>query len=314
MIIVTGAAGFIGSNIIKGLNARGMSDIVAVDDLTDGHQFMNLVDCDIMDYVDKADFILDIVDGMYDQADVKAIFHEGACSATTQWDGKYMLDNNYAYSKQLLHYCIDHDVPFIYASSAAVYGGSDTFAVDPIYEKPLNVYGYSKLLFDHYVRRIIPQVPTQIVGLRYFNVYGPREQHKGSMASVAFHHHNQIKENGVVKLFGPYDGYAAGEQARDFIYVGDVVNINLWFMNHPEQRGIFNCGTGRAEPFNNIAKAVIDWHGQGKLEYIDFPEHLKGHYQSYTCADMHALDNLGYDAPFKTVAQGIQSYLDIIGK
>jgi ADP-L-glycero-D-manno-heptose 6-epimerase len=314
MIIVTGAAGFIGSNLIKGLNARGINDIIAVDDLTNGHQFVNLVDCDIMDYVDKQDFILDIMEGIYDQADVSAIFHQGACSTTTEWNGKYMMDNNYAYSKQLLHFCIDHNVPFIYASSAAVYGGSDTFTVDPACERPLNVYGYSKLLFDNYVRRVIAHVNTQIVGLRYFNVYGPREQHKGSMASVALHHHNQIQDNGVVKLFGPYDNYGAGEQSRDFIYVGDVVNVNLWFMDHPQHRGIFNCGTGRAEPFNNIAKAVIDWHGKGKLEYIDFPDHLKGHYQSYTCANMQALHDLGYDIPFKTVAQGVKTYLNTLGK
>ena len=310
MIIVTGAAGFIGSNIVKTLNDRGITDIIAVDDLTDGHKFVNLADCQIQDYVDKDDFMNDILDGLYDDMKVRAIFHEGACSTTTEWNGRFMMHNNYDYSKMLLHWCQAQNVAFIYASSAAVYGGSNAFCVAPDCEKPLNVYGYSKLLFDQYVRRILPEATAQIIGLRYFNVYGPREQHKGSMASVAFHHNNQIQEQGEVKLFGPYDGHDAGEQQRDFIYVGDVVNVNLWFMDHPEHSGIFNCGTGRAEPFNNIAHAVIDWHKQGKIKFIDFPDHLKGHYQSFTEADMSPLLELGYDQTFKTVKEGVKHYLD----
>jgi ADP-L-glycero-D-manno-heptose 6-epimerase len=221
-----------------------------------------------------------------------------------------MMRNNYEYSKQLLHYCIENNIQFIYASSAAVYGKGTTFKEQREFEKPLNVYGYSKFLFDQYVRRIMPHVNSQIVGFRYFNVYGPREQHKGSMASVAFHHNTQIKENGKVKLFGEYEGYGPGEQSRDFVFVEDVANVNLWFLDHPEKSGIFNLGSGRAEPFNNIAKAVIAWHKKGEIEYIPFPDHLKGHYQSFTQADISALRKVGYDKPFKTVAEGVKLYLD----
>lgn len=232
MILVTGGAGFIGSNIIKGLNARGEKDILVVDDLTDGTKFNNLVDLEIQDYIDKDDFLDYLSQGAFDP--FKAVFHEGACSDTTEWDGKFMMENNYKYSKSLLHYCLDEKVPFLYASSAAVYGGGGVFKEERIYEKPLNVYGYSKFQFDQYVRHILPEANSQVVGFRYFNVYGPHEQHKGSMSSVAFHHHGQIQEKNRVKLFEGTDGYAHGEQRRDFVYVDDVVKVNLWFMDHPE--------------------------------------------------------------------------------
>lgn len=312
MILVTGGAGFIGSNIIKALNATGEKDIIVVDDLTDGTKFNNLVDLEIQDYIDKDDFLDYLAEGAFDP--FKAVFHEGACSSTTEWDGKFMMENNYKYSKSLLHYCLDEKVPFLYASSAAVYGGGAVFKEERIYEKPLNMYGYSKFQFDQYVRRILPEANSQVVGFRYFNVYGPNEQHKGSMASVAFHHNTQIKDKGIVKLFQGTDGYAHGEQRRDFIYVDDIAKVNLWFMDHPKRSGIFNLGTGRSQSFNDIANAVIAWHGQGEIDYIPFPDHLKGRYQSFTEADISKLRAAGYKDDFMTVEEGVKAYLDIINK
>jgi len=318
MIIVTGAAGFIGSNLIKSLNARGETDIIAVDNLENGKKFRNLVDCQILDYVDKRDFLDAIQQGGYEYRydndnKLKAVFHLGACSSTTEWDGRYIMSNNYDYSKILMHYSMAQQASFIYASSASVYGSGLVFKEDLENEAPLNMYGYSKFLFDQHVRHYVDTTedkPHQIVGFRYFNVYGPREQHKGTMASVAFHCHNQMLDTGDVKLFDAYDNYGAGEHRRDFIYVQDVVDVNLWFMDHPEHSGIFNVGTGRSQPFNDVANAVLAWHKQGKLEYIPFPEHLKGCYQSFTQADISALRDIGYDKPFKTVEEGVACYLD----
>jgi ADP-L-glycero-D-manno-heptose 6-epimerase len=314
MIIVTGGAGFIGSNIVKALNELSYTDILIVDDLTDGHKFENIVDCQYFDYMDKEEFLEHILLNEDFSDTVEVVFHQGACSTTTEWNGKFMMQNNYDYSKDLLHYCLERGIPFIYASSAATYGNNTTFVEALENERPINVYGYSKFAFDQYVRRILPEATSQIVGLKYFNVYGPREAHKGGMASVAFHLNNQLKENGVVKLFAGCEGYADGEQLRDFIYVSDVVDVNLWFLEHPEVSGIFNCGTGRSEPFNNVAKAVLDWHGKGKLEYIPFPEKLKGHYQSFTQADLTYLREAGYDGEFKTVAEGTKEYLDWLNR
>ncbi len=308
MIVVTGGAGFIGSNIVKALNEQGRSDIIVVDDLSDGRKFMNIADCDIADYLDKDDFQQRI---FADQGlpQIDTIYHEGACSSTTEWDGKFMMDNNYEYSKDVLNYALDHDIPFLYASSASVYGDGPTFIEERQYEKPLNMYGYSKFQFDQYVRRILPRAQSQIVGFRYFNVYGPREQHKGDMSSVAFKLHKQILAGETVKLFGAYDGYEAGMQTRDFVYVEDVVSVNLWFAEHPDKSGIFNLGPAKAQPFKDVAQAVIDFHGKGEIEYIPFPEHLKGVYQSFTQADNTRLREAGYDQPFKTVEEGVTKYL-----
>jgi len=312
MIIVTGGAGFIGSNIVKALNERGETDILVVDELTDGHKFVNLADCQIADYLDKDDFLARIKQGEFET--VRAIFHEGACSTTTEWNGKYMMEVNYEYSKVLLHHCLEYKIPYLYASSAAVYGGSHTFRESPENEKPLNVYGYSKLLFDQYVRRLFAanKIQSQVAGFRYFNVYGPREQHKGSMASVAFHLNNQIKESGVCKLFAGWDGYGDGMQQRDFVYVKDVCKVKLWFFDHPDKSGIFNLGTGKSQTFRDVAEAVIKHHGRGKLEYIPFPDHLKGAYQSFTEADISALRAAGYSEPFASVEEGVADYLKII--
>jgi len=320
-VIITGAAGFIGSNLVKALNDRGETNIIAVDNLTRADKFLNLVDCEIADYIDKTDFVERFVRGAF--GPVRAIFHEGACSDTMEHDGRYMMDNNYRYSSELLDACLAQRVPFLYASSAAIYGGSDTFVEDRASEHPLNVYGYSKFLFDQKVRRRLP-AQSQVAGFRYFNVYGPRESHKGRMASVAFHNFNQFRADGRVKLFGEYNGYAAGQQTRDFISVEDLIKVKLDFFDHPERSGIFNLGTGGAQPFNDIAVAVInslralDGHAplslealvsQGLIEYIPFPDALRGKYQCFTQADTRQLRAAGYAAPFMNVQQGVERYV-----
>lgn len=309
MIVVTGGAGFIGSNLVRGLNASGRSDILVVDDLSDGTKFRNIADADIADYMDKTEFLDEVESGRL-RGRVDAIFHLGACSSTTEWDGRYMMGNNYSYSKTLLHFSIDNRSPFIYASSASVYGTGRTFVEKRDNEAPLNMYGYSKFQFDQYVRRLLPDSGIQIAGFRYFNVYGPRESHKGTMSSVAYHFNKQLLEGGMVCLFEGTDDYADGEQRRDFIYVDDAVDVNLWFLDHPNVSGIFNVGTGRSQTFNDVARAVLAWHGRGSIEYIPFPEHLQGRYQSFTEADMTALRAAGYTKEFRSVEDGVRAYLD----
>lgn len=311
MHIVTGGAGFIGSNLVRQLIARGHDDVIVVDDLTDGHKFANIAQSPIADYFDKDAFLRRLDDDAF-AGSLKAVFHEGACSTTTEWDGRFMMQNNYEYSRILLHRCLDHGVPFIYASSASVYGASHVFAEDPANESPLNVYGYSKLQFDRYVRRHAARPASQVVGLRYFNVYGPGEQHKGTMASVAFHFDRQVRENGEVRLFEGTDGYEDGGQQRDFVYVDDIAALNLWLYDHPEISGIFNAGTGRAQSFNDVARAVLDWHGIGRIRYIPFPPHLAGAYQSYTQADLASLRATGCPTRFRPVEQGVRDYLDAV--
>ncbi|WP_261857673.1 ADP-glyceromanno-heptose 6-epimerase [Photobacterium sanguinicancri] len=314
MIIVTGGAGMIGSNIVKLLNEQGRNDILVVDNLKDGTKFANLVDLDIADYMDKEDFITQIMAGD-EFGPIEAIYHEGACSATTEWDGKYMMLNNYEYSKELLHYCLERQIPFLYASSAATYGGRDhDFIEEKAYEGALNVYGYSKQQFDNYVRRVWQDAEehgeklSQVTGFRYFNVYGPREQHKGSMASVAFHLNSQINKGENAKLFAGSETFQ-----RDFVYVGDVAKMNLWFLENGVS-GIFNCGTGNAESFQAVADAVIKFHGKGGVETVPFPEHLKGRYQTYTQADLTKVRAAGYNEPFKSVAEGVAEYMALINK
>ena len=311
MIIVTGGAGFIGSNIVKALNKRGYTKILVVDNLTKGEKFLNLTDCEIYDYQDKESFLKRLIAKEYFSPSIDAVFHQGACSSTTEWDGNYMMLNNYEYSKAILHYCLSKHVPLFYASSASVYGDGNVFREVRNLENPLNVYGYSKFLFDQYVRQVLATATSQVIGLRYFNVYGPREQHKGSMASVAYHLHQQILAgNEEIQLFEGCDGYDDGEQRRDFIYIDDVVNVNLWFMDHPDKTGIFNVGTGRSQTFNDIANAVIAWHKKGKIKYIPFPDHLKGRYQSFTQADISNLLDIGYNRSFRIVEEGVKDYLN----
>ncbi len=317
MIIVTGGAGFIGSNLVKLLNERGHKDIIVVDDLEDGTKFKNIVDLDIYDYMDKDDFLERIKsnDNFLDWGKIEGIFHEGACSSTTEWNGKYIMKVNYEYTKALFHYCIARQIPFIYASSAATYGGrTSDFIEGREYECPLNVYGYTKFLFDEYMRKFLPKLTSPVIGLKYFNVYGPRESHKGSMASVAFHLNNQVLRGENPKLFEGTDGYPNGGHMRDFVYVEDVCKVNLWFLEHKAPSGVYNCGTGRAEPFLNIAKAVLDYHKKGQIEFIPFPEHLRGRYQSFTQADLTKLRAAGCDVQFKSVAEGVAEYMKWLNK
>ena len=318
MIIVTGGAGFIGSNLVKALNDKGLTDVLVVDDLTDGTKFRNMLDCQVIDYLHKDEFLQMVKQEKDFTEKIEAIFHQGACSTTTEWDGRYMMENNYTYSKELLHYCLNLKIPFIYASSAAVYGTGKNFKEVRENESPVNVYGYSKYLFDEYVRRTVLNSEnkvseSQVVGLRYFNVYGPREQHKGSMASVAWHLNQQIQANGKVKLFEGSGGYANGDQRRDFIHVDDVVKVNLWMLENAAS-GIVNVGTGASRPFNDVAKAIVSWHGQGEVEYIEFPDHLKGSYQSYTEADITSLRQMGFKNDFLSVEDGVKQYLDVLNQ
>ena len=323
-MVVTGAAGFIGSNLIKGLNARGITSVIAVDHLKNGDKFKNLADLQIADYLDRDDFYPAFEKQAFGRVD--AVFHQGACSDTMETDGQYMMRNNYSLSCSLFNACQRQRTPFLYASSAATYGGSATFVETPEHERPLNVYGYSKLLFDQRLRRELgdrfQRAGTQAVGFRYFNVYGPREQHKGRMASVAFHQFHQFRETGRVKLFGDYGGYAAGQQQRDFVYIDDVVAVNLWFLDHPDRSGVFNLGTGRAQPFNDVALAVVNTlHGEGArltldqavdrglIEYVPFPDALRGKYQCHTQADLTALRDTGCDHRFVDVQHGVSHYV-----
>ena len=325
-IIVTGAAGFIGSNVVKALSERGEHEVLAVDDLKQGDKFVNLVDCDIADYLDRQDFLAELHDGAFDGA-IAAISHHGACSDTTETDGRYMMQNNYRYSRELFDYCAEEEIPYVYASSAAVYGAGREFREELACESPLNVYGYSKFLFDQYVRRNWAERTAQVVGLRYFNVYGAREQHKGRMASVALHFFNEYRASGKVRLFQGSGGYGDGEQRRDFISVADVVDINLYFLDHPRQSGIFNVGTGAAQSFNDVAVATVnacrrhnredvltlaDMQRLGVIEYIPFPAELAGKYQSYTEADISELRRAGYTERFLSVEEGVASYVDTL--
>ena len=323
-IVVTGAAGFIGSNLVRGLNDRGETDVIAVDNLASADKFRNLVDCEVADYIDKEEFLARIAAGDFDD-DISAILHQGACSDTMETDGRYMMRNNYRYSATLLEHCQNNDIPFLYASSASVYGGGATFVEQREHERPLNVYGYSKFMFDQHVRRMLPERTAQVAGFRYFNVYGPREQHKGRMASVVWHFFNQYRASGLVRLFDGSGGYAAGEQRRDFVSVADVVKVNLEFLDHPDRSGIFNLGTGRAQTYNEVAVATINAcraaAGQppatlvelvraGAVEYVEFPPQLVGKYQSFTQADLTALRAAGYRAPMASVEEAVPHYVE----
>ena len=318
--VVTGAAGFIGSRLIAGLNRAGITRILAVDALDKTPRAKNLYPLEIEDYLDRRDFLAQLETGRLDN-DIEAVFHQGACSDTMETDEAYMMETNYAYSRSLLDWCQEAQVPFIYASSASVYGSGREFAEERENEAPLNVYAYSKFLFDQAVRRRMADgLAAQVAGLRYFNVYGPNEAHKGRMASVAFHAFHQYRAEGRVKLFEGCDGYEDGGQQRDFVHVDDVVAVNLWLLENREASGIFNCGTGRAQTFNDVAAAVIngvdgtdesitELANAGRIEYIPFPPALVGKYQSYTQADLTKLRESGYPGDFRPVEEGVRDYV-----
>ncbi len=319
MIIVTGGAGFIGSNLIHELNKIGETEIVCVDNLTDSAKFMNLDGAQFSDYMDKQEFRSAIAANALSAKRIRAILHQGACSNTLEDNGAYMMDNNFTYSKEVLHYAVQHRIPFVYASTAAVYGLSQRFAPEPENERPLNVYGFSKLVFDNYVRRLLPTVESTVVGLRYFNAYGPRELHKGRMASVLHHFTKQMKETGAIRMFQGSGGYKDGEQRRDFVYVRDLCRMNLFFagigdaefraaMGNVEDvyQGIFNAGTGASRSFNAVARSLQQVHGPAKVEYIPFPADLNGRYQHLTEADITSLQKHGgYTLPFTSLEDGI---------
>ena len=314
MLIVTGGAGFIGSNLTRALNDRGRDDVMVVDDLRDGRKLRNLVDCDVYDVVDRDVFREWLgADRDLDEP-IDAVFHQGACTDTMEQDGRLVLQLNYEYSKLLLSYCTRNEIPLIYASSASVYGTESVFREERSFERPLSPYAHSKLLFDQLTRRLRDRFRSQVAGLRYFNVYGPREQHKGEMASVPYKLYQQLQGGDAISLFSGSGGYADGEQQRDFVWVGDCVAVNLWLWDHPEVNGIFNVGTGRARSFNEVARAVTGAVGRGEIRYVGFPSELEGSYQSFTQADISALRKAGYSAPFLSIEQGVPRYVEWLAR
>jgi ADP-L-glycero-D-manno-heptose 6-epimerase len=312
VIIVTGGAGFIGSNLVRALNEAGHSDILVVDDLRDARKILNLSDCRIADYLDMHEFATRMAAGHDFGPKLEAVFHQGACTDTTEWNGLLMMRTNYDYSRHVLKYATERRVPLVYASSAAVYGAGREFRVSEECERPVNVYAFSKLMFDRHVRQVSGTFRAPVIGLRYFNVYGPGEAHKGGMASVIHHFREQLKAGDEIRLFAGSDGYGDGEQSRDFIHVDDIVAVNLWAWRQGGKSGIYNLGTGQARSFNDVARAVLKWHGRGRIQYIPFPEHLRGSYQSYTQADLSGLRAAGYAAPFMPIEDGIPRYLDAV--
>jgi ADP-L-glycero-D-manno-heptose 6-epimerase len=311
MIVVTGGAGFIGSNLVRALNRAGETDILVVDDLRDAHKILNLSDCRIADYLDMHEFLNRIVAGQSLAPKIEAVFHQGACTDTTEWNGLVMMRQNYEYSKQVFAWSTAARVPLVYASSASVYGAGREFRVAEDCERPINVYAFSKLLFDRFVRRSMAGVRSPVVGLRYFNVYGPGEAHKARMASVVYHFNEQLRTGEEIALFAGSDGYGDGEQRRDFIHVDDIVAVNLWAAVTGKS-GIYNLGTGAARSFNDVARAVLAFHGRGRIRYVPFPDHLRGSYQSFTEADLGGLRAAGYTGSFLDVEAGVRRYLEAL--
>ena len=307
MFLVTGGAGFVGSNLVAGLNRAGISDILVVDDLRSGDKRGNLGANRFAEYVDKDEFLPLLEQGKFGGT-IEAVLHQGACTDTMATDTAYVMRNNTEYSKTLLAYALQRPIPFIYASSASVYGNRGTCPERPEHEEPLNLYARSKLAFDRHVREVLPRVSSTVVGLRYCNVYGPGEAHKGRMASIVWQLLRQLKDRGEMRLFAGSGGYGDGEQRRDFIWVGDVVDVNLFFLNGPARQGIFNTGTGASRSFNDIARTLMRLHGSGALSYIAFPPELEGKYQSFTQADVKALRAAGYNRPFTSLEDGVGSY------
>jgi ADP-L-glycero-D-manno-heptose 6-epimerase len=309
MYLVTGGAGFIGSHLVKALNEQGVDDVLVADDMSSAGKIAHLSHCTIADYMDRAELRAALAqpDAL---PDLTAILHQGACTDTMESDGRYVMDNNFTFSKLLLGLALRRGIPFVYASSAAVYGAGSRFEEIPDNERPLNVYGYSKLASDQYVRRVLPDAASSVVGLRYFNVYGPNEDQKGRMASMVYQLFHQLRDHRVARLFEGTDGYGDGEQRRDFVFVGDVVKVNLFFAGGPTRKGIYNVGTGNARSFNDIAQTIIDLQGGGRIEYIPFPDGLRGKYQNFTEADVTRLRAAGYQDEFTALEDGIAQCVD----
>jgi ADP-L-glycero-D-manno-heptose 6-epimerase len=316
--IVTGGAGFIGSNLVHGLNRAGITDILVVDNLADPRKLVNLHGARFIDYMDKREFRRAMQQRAVGLSKVEAIFHQGACSNTLVDDGVYMMDNNFTYSKEVLDYAMEKGASLVYASTAAVYGlsGPGHFTPTPENEIPLNVYGFSKLVFDNYVRHLFATrtIETTVVGLRYFNVYGPREQHKDRMASVIHHFTKQIKESGKVRLFEGSGGYGNGEQRRDFVFVQDLVRLNLFFAQAGPFRkeapktyhAIANAGSGQSRSFNEVVSALMKIHGEVPVEFIPFPQDLNNRYQHFTEADLSGLRAAGCDLSMTVLEEGVR--------
>lgn len=320
MYIVTGGAGFIGSNLVHELNLHGINDILIVDNFANASKLLNLHGAKFADYMDKHEFRRALKEGALEISRVDAIFHQGACSNTLVDDGVYMMDNNFSYSKDILNYAAEQGAPFVYASTAAIYGlsGQGHFAPTSENEKPLNIYGFSKLVFDNYVRHRIASgsLPITVVGLRYFNVYGPRERHKGRMASVVHHFSKQLLEKRTIRLFQGSGGYRDGEQLRDFVFVQDLAKLNLFFAQvgpyapaenhkHAIYHAVVNAGSGKARTFNEVARALMAVLGEAKIEYIPFPEDLNDRYQHFTEADLTMLRGMGCNLKFTDLEDGL---------
>lgn len=309
-IIVTGGAGFIGSCVVRELNNRGIEDIIIVDNITTTDKWMNMRNKKYIKYVHKSEFLAELPS--YES--VTAIVHMGAQSATTERDFDYLWENNFEYTKTLWNYCAEKKIQFIYASSAATYGDGelgfdDKMDIDQLL--PLNGYGYSKQLFDQWVKHQAKAYPAQYAGLKFFNVYGPNEYFKGSMASMIFHGYKQIMESGKIKLFKSCNpDYADGGQLRDFVYVKDVCDVIMWLLDNKHVSGLFNVGTGRAQSFKELAEATFAALGmEPVIEYIDMPEHLRKKYQYYTKAEMDKLRRAGYSREFSDLTSGAKDYV-----
>ncbi len=311
MIILTGGAGFVGSNLLSALNARGMTDALVVD--RRGDSFRKLSDLRFSDFMQPGEFAQALGRKALPQR-IEAIFHQGACADTTCDDARYMIENNFTFSKLILNFALSNKIPMVYASSAAVYGSSSAFAPSRENERPLNLYALSKLAFDNHVRCVAAKSESTVAGLRYFNVYGPRESHKGKMASMVYQLYRQLKESGRARLFVGSDGYADGEQRRDFVFVDDIVRVNLALAEGPVRRGVFNVGTGHSRTFNEVANTIISQLGTGAIDYVPFPPNLVDKYQSFTQAELSELREAGYTEPFSTLENGIAQSIDAWNK
>ena len=312
MIILTGGSGFIGSNILKRLNQDGYDDILIVDNLKNSDKYRNLVDTRFRDLISKDDFYSQMAAGKWDHEAIEAVLHQGACTDTMEYDGIYMMRTNYEASKALLHLCLEREIKLVYASTAAVYGHTANAVEVPEAEAPLNIYGFSKLAFDNYVRRVATSKVSTVVGLRYFNVYGHGEQHKGRMSSMVYQFAKQIQDTGVARLFGAYGSYGDGESTRDFVSVTDLVNINMYFLHRDPVTAIVNAGSGVSSTWNQMAQAVIEALGMGTIEYIPFPDSLKAKYQFNTKADLTNLHALGYSKESTPLSTGVYDYISTL--